>query len=167
MPIWTPPDTVAVLIDIAVWAVWGTLVGYVFHRLPAHWFARDGRLTRIRRWERGGGFWADHTRVRRWKNRLPEAGALFAGGFSKRQLRTRDPAYLGRFLAETRRAEWVHWLVVAIAPVFFLWNRPWLAAVMVAYGIAANIPCVITQRYNRARLLRILARAGQPVPGRR
>jgi glycosyl-4,4'-diaponeurosporenoate acyltransferase len=164
MSIWSPPDTVAVLIDIVVWGVWGTLVGYVFHRLPAGWFAADDAITRIRRWERRGQFWVDHTGVRRWKGRLPEAGALFAGGFSKRHLRTRDVDYLERFLVETRRAELVHWVVAGIAPLFFLWNPPWLAAVMIAYGLAANLPCVITQRYNRARLQRILARAVHPTP---
>lgn len=161
VPLWTPPDTVAVVIDIVVWTVWGTLVGYVFHRLPAAWFAHDDAVTRIRRWERQGQFWADHTRVRRWKKRLPEAGDLFTGGFSKRRLRTRDVEYLERFLVETRRAEWVHWVVFAIAPLFFLWNKPWLAGVMIAYGLLANLPCLITQRYNRARLVRILGRVGQ------
>jgi glycosyl-4,4'-diaponeurosporenoate acyltransferase len=164
VPVWSPPDTVAVVIDVVVWAVWGTLVGYVFHRLPAGWFADDDAVTRIRGWERDGQFWSDHLAVRRWKNRLPEAGALFAGGFSKRRLRTRDVAYLQRFLAETRRAEWVHWVVAGIAPAFFLWNPPWLAGVMIAYGLAANLPCLVAQRYNRARLHRILARAARQAP---
>ncbi|MGZ8762879.1 MAG: glycosyl-4,4'-diaponeurosporenoate acyltransferase CrtO family protein [Acidimicrobiia bacterium] len=29
---------------------------------------------------------------------------------------------------------------------------------MVAYAFVANIPCLLVQRYNRVRLLRVLAR---------
>jgi glycosyl-4,4'-diaponeurosporenoate acyltransferase len=160
LPIWSLPDEVAVLVDIAVWCVWGVAVGYLFHRLPAARFAAGDRLTRIRAWERDGRLWSDRLAIRRWKDRLPEAGSLFAGGFSKRHLRTRRRAHLERFVAETRRAEWVHWTVLAIAPAFFLWNPPWLAAVMVVYGVAANLPCILVQRYNRARLERLLERVG-------
>ena len=35
---------------------------------------------------------------------------------------------------------------------------PTLAAVMLAYGAAANLPCIAIQRYNRARIARIEAR---------
>ena len=55
---------------------------------------RDG-ADRYRRW----------LRINRWKDRLPEAGALFAGGVSKRQLPSYDVAGLELFVRETRRAE--------------------------------------------------------------
>jgi glycosyl-4,4'-diaponeurosporenoate acyltransferase len=89
---------------------------------------------------------------------IPEAGTFFADGFSKRRVVTRDPAYLERFLIETRRAELAHWLVMVIAAVFVLWNPWWMVMIMVAYAFVANIPCLLVQRYNRARLLRVLAR---------
>jgi glycosyl-4,4'-diaponeurosporenoate acyltransferase len=158
LPVWSLSDEVAVLVSITVWAGWGAAVGYTWHRRPASRFATADALTRIRRWERAGKLWADRLAIRRWKDRLPEAGALFAGGFSKRRLATHRRDHLERFVIETRRAEWVHWLVLAAAPAFFLWNPPWLAAVMVAYGVAANLPCILVQRYNRARLERILVR---------
>ena len=31
---------------------------------------------------------------------------------------------------------------------------------MVAYAVVANVPCLVIQRYNRARVLRILDRRG-------
>jgi hypothetical protein len=43
-------------------------------------------------------------------------------------------------------------------PIFFLWNPPWACAVVEAYGVAANLPFIIVQRYNRAGLLRISSR---------
>jgi glycosyl-4,4'-diaponeurosporenoate acyltransferase len=158
LPLWHPPDGVAVVVDIIVVAVWSTAVGYAFHRVPVERFARDSRLTRRRPWERDGRFWAERLLVRRWKKWLPEAGDLFAGGFSKKQLAARDPDYLRRFVSETRRAEYVHWVVPAIGPVFFLWNPWWLALVFVVYLVVANGPCLVLQRYNRARLERVLTR---------
>ncbi len=55
----------------------------------------------------------------------------------------------------------MHWAVFAAAFLFFAWNPPWAGAVMVFYGLAANLPCIIALRYNRIRLLRIAAR-GEP-----
>jgi glycosyl-4,4'-diaponeurosporenoate acyltransferase len=144
-----------VLLDIAVWGGWSAVVGYAAHRRPASSFARDGWLYRPRRIERGGRLY-ERFGIKRWKDRLPEAGALFTGGFSKRTVRTRDRAQLARFVVETRRAEWTHWTIMLITPVFLLWNYWWVEFVMVAYALAANVPCLVVQRYNRARLTRLL-----------
>jgi glycosyl-4,4'-diaponeurosporenoate acyltransferase len=43
-------------------------------------------------------------------------------------------------------------------PIFALWNPAALMAAMVAYAVVANLPCLVVQRYNRGRLLRVLAR---------
>ena len=146
----------AAAVDAAVWAVWGTAVGYAGSRLPAGFIARDTALTRLRAVEAGGQLW-ERVGVRRWKDRLPEAGALF-GGASKRRIGSLTPDGLVRFGAETRRAEYVHWAVPAALPVMALWNPPWLLAAMGVYAVAANGPCLVVQRYNRARVERLLAR---------
>jgi glycosyl-4,4'-diaponeurosporenoate acyltransferase len=154
--LWHPGDVLAMIIDIAVLAAWGSLVGYAFHRMPARWFGHDNAVTKPRRWERDGRVWDDVLRVRRWKDRVPDAGGLFAGGMRKRGV-SRDPEQLARLVVETRRAELVHLAVLAISPVFLLWNPLWLAAVMVTYNIVANVPFMVIQRYNRPRLVRLLA----------
>jgi glycosyl-4,4'-diaponeurosporenoate acyltransferase len=92
-------------------------------------------------------------RVKTWKRWLPEAGRAF-GGRSKRHLPARGEAGLPRFLTECRRAERAHWLILAAAPAFALWNPPGLFVAMVVFALVANIPCLIVLRYNRARLLR-------------
>jgi glycosyl-4,4'-diaponeurosporenoate acyltransferase len=97
-------------------------------------------------------------RIKAWKDALPEAGSLFRGGFSKRRLHRHDRASLEQFRVETRRAEWTHWAILALSPVFFVWNPWWLALAMLGYGVVANIPCLLVQRYNRARLARTLDR---------
>jgi glycosyl-4,4'-diaponeurosporenoate acyltransferase len=143
--------------DAALWAAWSAAAGYAAHRIPARRLATDGPLTRLRAVERDGRAY-ERLRIRRWKDRLPELGAAFPGGVSKRGLRSGDSADLRRFVAETRRAELVHWTIPAIVPVFALWNPGLLMAAMVAYAAIANLPCLVVQRYNRARLLRVLAR---------
>lgn len=148
--------------NVAAWVVVHVALGYAAHRLPVARFAGDGWLYRSRRFEDGGRFYARALRIERWKDRLPEAGAFFGGGFSKRRLGRPDPARLRRFVAETRRAELAHWLMLAAGPLFFAWNPPAVGAANLAYAVAANLPCIAAQRYNRARLLRVLARAPRP-----
>jgi glycosyl-4,4'-diaponeurosporenoate acyltransferase len=146
-----------VLVDSAVWAGWSAVVGYGAHRLPARIVAGDNWLTRLRSWERSGRAY-EAVGIRRWKDRLPEAGAVFGGGISKRSLPGRGAGELERFAAETRRAELVHWTIPLITPAFALWNPPALFAAMVAYAVVANAPCIAVQRFNRARLARVLER---------
>lgn len=152
-----------VFVDAAVWAGWSAAVGYGAHRLPVTRLDRDSVLTQLRRWERDGHTY-ERLAIRRWKDRLPEAGAVFAGGTSKRALSGRGDESLRRFAAETRRAEMVHWAIPAITPVFALWNPPALFGAMVGYAVAANAPFIAIQRYNRARIMRILARRATAAP---
>jgi glycosyl-4,4'-diaponeurosporenoate acyltransferase len=59
-----------------------------------------------------------------------------------------------RFLLETVRAECSHWLTWGMALIFFAWT-PWqVGVVMLIYGAIVNLPCILIQRYNRARLQR-------------
>lgn len=146
----------AVVVDCVVWAVVGVSTGYAAYRWPTERLAHDGWVTRLRAFEAGGRWYERRWRIRRWKDRLPEAGSVFGGGFSKRALRSRQTDHLDRFIVETRRAELTHWVVLAVGPLFFLWNPWWLALVMVAYALVANVPCIAVQRFNRGRLERVL-----------
>ncbi|MGH9166136.1 MAG: glycosyl-4,4'-diaponeurosporenoate acyltransferase [Acidimicrobiales bacterium] len=131
--------------------------GYLVHRLPVHFFAEDRWLFRTRRVETGGRVYERVLRVRRWKPLLPEAGALFRGGFDKSALRQRGEALLATYVGETRRAELGHWLPLVAAPLFLAFN-PWYAgAVVLLYAVVANLPCIAAQRYNRIRLQRLQA----------
>ena len=111
----------------------------------------------------GGGWYRRRLRIHRWKDRLPEAGALFEGGISKRELPARDVEGLRTFVRETRRAELTHWWAIACAPLFVLWNPPDAAVLLVAYGVLVNVPFIVIQRYNRFRtlpLIKLLERRG-------
>jgi len=137
--------------DVVGWAVIHSATGYAAHRLPTRRLEADGWGLRVRPFEL-----ALYRRlgVPRWKDRLPEAGALFPGGISKRHL----PDSLEVFVRETRRAELAHWWALAAGPVFALWNPPLGVVLMVLYGIVVNAPFIAIQRYNRARAQRLLHR---------
>ena len=100
----TRRNLLIVLIDAGVWASWSALCGYLAHRIPSSRLARDRGLLRIRRFEAGGRFYERWLHIKRWKDRLPEAGALFRGGFSKRRVSGTDPVSLERFAVEIGRA---------------------------------------------------------------
>jgi glycosyl-4,4'-diaponeurosporenoate acyltransferase len=136
--------------------VWSTACGYLAHRVSASQLTRDRFVLRLLAVEREGRPYERVLRIKRWKDLLPEAGGLFRGGFSKRRVLRHDREYLEQFAVATRRAELAHWPILAFGPVFFLWNPWWLALVMVAYAIVANVPCILVQRYNRARLYRVV-----------
>ena len=141
--------------NILGWPVIHLAVASVALRLPAHLFAKDSWVTAPRRWEREGRLYRDWLRIRRWKSLLPD-GAPWLGGFAKNRIRSLDPSYLGKFLLETRRAELAHWCMLLCLPLFFLWNPPWACLVMTVYALAANMPCILTQRYNRIVLYRVV-----------
>lgn len=108
--------------------------------------------------ERQGQIWDDLFQVKRWKKALPDGASWFSGGFSKKSLQNREPEYLKRFLLETCRGEHSHWLMLACAPIFTLWNPPMAFLIIVGYFIIGNIPCIIVQRYNRPFLTRLVLR---------
>ncbi len=152
------PQTVTVVVDIVAWGVFHAATGYAAHRLGDEGLSRDGWLLRERGFEAGGRWYRRRLLIGRWKDRLPEAGALFAGGVSKRQLPALDAAGLELFVRETRRAELGHWWAMACAPLFVLWNPPLAAALLLAYGVLVNLPFILIQRYNRIRTQALLER---------
>lgn len=136
--------------------VGASLIG--FHMRDAH-FARDSWLYVARRFEQSGRIYR-WLGVRHWKDHLPEGDALAKGGFRKKHLPPGPLtiSYLERFCLESRRAEFVHWLAALPGPLFFLSGNAAVGASMTLYAVLANLPCIIAQRYNRARLTRLRER---------
>lgn len=152
------PQWLTVVVDVLAWGFFHAATGYAAHRLGERRLDRDGPLLRGRGFEAGGGWYRRHLRIHRWKDRMPEAGALFDGGISKRELPGRDVEGLRTFVRETRRAELAHWWAMACSPLFVLWNPPVAAALLIAYGVLVNVPFIAIQRYNRYRTLPLLRR---------
>lgn len=141
-----------------VWLAIGLVTGSIGHRIPARLLGHDTWLTRPRAFERQGRFYSARLGIQGWKDRLPEAGGLFRGGFSKRHIRNRSTANLVRFVTETRRAEYVHWMNIIAGALFLLFLPAWAGFAMVVFALMVHLPFVCIQRYNRARLVRTLER---------
>lgn len=143
-----------VALNVGLWPLIQLGLAWVFLRLPERWFEPPSRTwsgESAARYER-------LFRIKSWKDRLPDGAAWLGGGFAKKRLAGADPAYLHRFLRETRRGELCHLSAFLFVPPFALWNPWWGMVVIVLYALAANLPCVLVQRYNRLRLQGLLVR---------
>jgi glycosyl-4,4'-diaponeurosporenoate acyltransferase len=151
----TYPAWFYILANASIWVIWSILVGYAANFFNDKYFEKDTLITRLRKFETQIWF-QKYLKVHIAKRYLPEKGVLFGKGTSKKSLPIEDPAALKRLLIETRRAEYVHWIVI-FAWVFTLWfNPPWAAWTVAILLVFGNLPCILVQRYNRLRLLRIL-----------
>jgi glycosyl-4,4'-diaponeurosporenoate acyltransferase len=131
-------------------------ISYLCVKIPIAFFKKDRWLFRIRNWEYRGKAYNRFFKVKKWKSIIPDGGGLFKKGFAKKNLQNSDPLYLKTFMYETKRAELTHWLTIIPAPIFFLWNIWWAGIIMIVYALIVNVPCILLQRYNRARLTSLI-----------
>lgn len=143
-----------IILNVAGWPVIQFSLAWAFTRMPIAWFNPLPTCN----WEQDGRFYERRFAIKRWKDHLPDAARWFGGGFAKATLGATDLAYLRRFTQETWRGELCHWCAIAFAPVFILWNPWWASLIMFIYALAANLPCILVQRYNRIRFQRVLQR---------
>lgn len=143
------------LSSAAFWSLYSLLVGLFANQLPDAWLQRQGvrqssNLLNVR----PKGLLGIH----RWKRWIPDAGNALPGGISKATLVRRDTDSLLRLVLETSRAEIVHWALLPAGLITALWLPTAGVLVNVIFALAFNLPCVLLQRYNRARLLWFLSR---------
>jgi glycosyl-4,4'-diaponeurosporenoate acyltransferase len=129
---------------------------YFITIIPSSYINIKSWIYKNRHWEQNGGIYEKYFKIKSWKGLLPDGSALFKKGFRKKTMVSKDKEYLKLFVLETCRAELVHWLVILFSPVFFIWNPCWAGLIMIIYAFLANLPCIIAQRYNRLRFMRIL-----------
>jgi glycosyl-4,4'-diaponeurosporenoate acyltransferase len=145
-----------ILINAVSWLVLQLSIAAAVTRISAERFANDNLLYHVRAWEIG--FYRRWLRIRKWKRMLPDGAPWVGGSFSKKHLDMRDTIYLQRFAVETRRGEIAHWLMLFCFPLFYFWNPPWALMIIAVYAVAANLPCIFVQRYNRETIRRLLLR---------
>ncbi len=146
----------AVVVNILAWLILHLGVAWLGMRMAPGRFKPAGWIFRERRWERNGLFYETVFAIKAWKSVLPDGAALFSQGFRKKSLQDSGEDYYSRFVVETCRGELVHWIVTGCSLLFFVWNSWRIGLIMVAYGVMANLPCILAQRYNRLRLVRVV-----------
>lgn len=153
------PTFWTVLLDIFIWFVIHLGIVSIALRIPARNFHPEGFLFRQRPFENDGRLYLSLFKIKSWKGLAPD-GADFSKkrGFPKKKLKETGNRYLHEFLIETCRAEITHWMLIGVAPFFFLWNRLWVGVFMILYAVAQNVPLIMIQRYNRIRFRRILCK---------
>jgi len=144
-----------VVLNVIGWIVIQMGLAWAFTKMPVRWF----NPAKAFGFESGGRFYERVFAIKKWKDKLPDAAQWFGGGFAKANLSSANPEYVRRFIRETWRGELCHWFAIVCAPLFFLWNPWWGDVVIVMYAVLANLPCILAQRYNRARLQRLLERS--------
>jgi len=129
----------------------------LYTRMSASRFDPSSALFRERDWEKRGAVYQTVFRIRSWKPWLPDA-ASWLGGFAKGNLRGKDRSHLEQFIVETCRGEAAHYAQVVGLLLPVLWN-PWpvAALVMIFYSVFSNLPCILLQRFTRARLRHLLS----------
>jgi len=148
-----------IIVDSLILGFWNICVGLSARMLPSRLLSSDKLFLRLLKFERSGQVYKK-LKINSWKDHLPEAGGWF-GGKSKRHLYGWTEAKLKEFVVETRRAELVHWASLSIMAVFPIWNPFALTSIFFAWSLLANIPCIMVQRYNRARIYAIIDRRNQ------
>ena len=156
------PGVLNIAIDFIAWLTIHVGVSKSIDKIRLDAFNPDSWLYKERIWERNGRSYQTFLKIRIWKRLLPDGAVIFKRGFVKNYLANTDAAYLLSFILETCRAELIHWVIFFFCFFFFIWNDWWIGTIMIAYAFVVNIPCVVTQRFNRIRLRRIYLRFRNP-----
>jgi glycosyl-4,4'-diaponeurosporenoate acyltransferase len=127
-----------------------------FYFLPQKNFNLNSFLFKPRSWENSGLFYEKTFFIKKWKKLLPDGASLFKNGFKKKHLNNFSTEYLDKFVYESCRAEATHFPPIFLSFVFALYNNIGIVIFMFLFSIITNLPCIITQRYNRIRLLKII-----------
>ena len=109
-----------------------------------------------KRFEKNSNWFKKYLFIDKWKDKMPELGGFFKKGFQKRSVANGEITQLELFIKETRRAEIAHWLMTAGWILTTIFNPLWAVIFNIIFAHVVNFPCLIIQRYNRVRLIKVL-----------
>lgn len=138
-----------------VWPLLQLTMTMICNCIPLDKFNDNLFLLKTYKWEKEGQIYKKVFKIHRWKHLLPDGAKVHKNGFEKKYLKTYERGYLEEFILQTGRAEISHWLQIFPFWVFGLWCPPYVVWCMLFYAILVNLPCILAQRYNRPRLIRV------------
>lgn len=152
------PQPLAILLCFVLWPLFQLLAALICRKMPARFFAPCRSVFRTRKWEKDGKAYKKIFHVQKWKKFLPDIGSIIKADYAKKKLTNFSRGNLERFLVESCRAEMTHWLAILPFWIFGLFTPAIVILYMLMYALAINIPCIIAQRYNRPRIINLLAK---------
>lgn len=155
LPLITFSLPVTILLDTILWFIIHMGMSKIGTLLPDRWFEKQ-LPNKIKKHPVQMFFYTNVFFVPNYKKFLPDGGAWFKSGFSKKHLKEKNIPYYKAFLRETRRAEWTHYLQIIPVPIFLLFNPLNAFYIMVIYALFANLPCILTQKYNQIRFTNLI-----------
>lgn len=151
----------AFFLNVFIWTFLHSGISFCSSRIPVERFRINNPLYQTFCWEKNGMLYQRLFHVRSWKRFIPQGSKLFRDGFSLQKLSSLDSIYLKRWLQESIRAEFCHWMMVFPSVFFFLWNSELGGWLMVAYAALNNFFPIVAQRFNRPRIRHYLELATQ------
>jgi len=148
-----------IVLCFVLWIIINFSVSYICLYLPDRFFNPSSWFFRSHPFEKDGQWYEEVLKVKSWKHLLPDGGGLWKKrGYKKRHLEDFSEENLERFLVEACRGELTHWLSILSFWIFGFFLPATSTWVMLIYALIANLPCIITQRYNRPRVQKLLER---------
>lgn len=140
------------------WFIVQMIIAQLGTRISHKCLKKDNIYFRSWNFEKEGQLWQKLVKVQYWKNQLPDGQRINSNIVSKAAFDTSSNTHeVSKFILETRRAELVH--LFSILPVIaFLNSSRSIKIINLVYVIIANVPCIIVQRYNRPKLVRIYSK---------
>lgn len=148
----------ALALIIGLWAIFQFSISKFCLRIGDEHLSAASFLFRTRRWEKNGETYNKIFKIRNWKKLLPDGGAVMKGGYSKKHLGSATKENLEKFVVESCRGELAHLLSILPFWVFGLFIPARGIIYMFIYAVLINLPCIIAQRYNRPRVLKVLTK---------
>ena len=143
----------ALLINLLLGTIWHYATFFLCISIKTEHFDANRARYRPRKWEKNGKWYADHLKINKWKDFLPQH--IGKDGFSKDHLDDVSIEYIDEFILETCRGEWNHIANYLFAVILFLANSFGIALILTILLLLGNLPFAIIQRYNRFRLVKL------------
>ena len=118
-------------------------------------FKPEKELFRCFRFEKNGALY-EKLNIRKWQEKVPDMSKLFPMLMPPKNLAGNYEERLPIMIKETCVAELTH-IIVSIWGLPCLWMWPGIGGVTVTaiHIVLLNLPFILIQRYNRARLIRL------------
>lgn len=144
------------LFNTFIFLLFSSVITFFSEKLPDHIYCYNSWLFKEHKWEKKGQLYRNLLKVRVWKAFLPELSDYVKGVFPKKSLKEHNKEYLSKYIMESCKSEFTHWVIIASALIFRLWTERQVSFGIFIIAIVLNLPYIIIQRYNRPRVIQVM-----------